>query len=177
MKKLLTLLTLTAAGMVAATPAPYHPKEHARFLALENATTSYAVSGDGSFPMKVSIVDINYSEIDTVGETIVYALDIPANAVIPNCFYDVITTFTSEASDAGTIALGIAASADVQASTAISAGGNVWDEGLHQGVPDWATAGDWIKMPATAKDLAVDRGVATLTAGDMIVYCQYFDGE
>lgn len=176
MKKLLTIIAL-ATGVAQAAKAPFIPEVDARFIALENATTDYSTSGDGSFPMKVSVVDINYAQIDTVGETIVYALDIPANAVIPNCFYEVTQTFTSEASDAATIALGIAASADVVASTAISAGGNVWDEGLHQGVPDWGTASDWIKMPASAKDLAVDRGVATLTAGDMIVYCQYFDGE
>lgn len=53
---------------------------------------------------------------------------IPSGAtILPSSFYRVVTTFTS-ATDAGTIALAIGGLTLV-AATAISAGGNVWDDG------------------------------------------------
>ena len=48
---------------------------------------------------------------------------IPDNAIVTNAFYEVNTTFTSDATDAGTIAISIEGADDVVAAIAISAGG------------------------------------------------------
>jgi hypothetical protein len=95
-----------------------------------------------------------------------------------NCFYEVTETFTSENSDAGQLSLSIEASGDVVADTAISTGTTFDATGAPvQGVPDWGTVGDAIKMAAVAKGLIVHPSVAALTAGNMLVYCQYVEGE
>jgi len=54
---------------------------------------------------------------------------IPDNAIITNAFYEVETTFTSDATDAGTIAIHIESAGDLVAAIAISATGDIWDGG------------------------------------------------
>lgn len=86
---------------------------------------------------------------------------IPSKAVITKVWYDVVTTFTSAGSDAGTIALHIQAADDVVAAQAISAAGDIWDAGIR---------GTKIGYPNFGADAAHDSAaeVAALFAAVML---------
>jgi hypothetical protein len=172
--KLFLTLTILLSTLGNAAPAPFLPEVHDRFLQLEN---TFTVSGSGIYPMKSAILEINYSEI-AAASNVTYKWGIPANALIVNCFYEVTETFTSS-SDAATIGFQIEDGNDIVAASAISTGTG-WDAtGLPVlGVPDFATVADAVKLTSPVKDLVVVRGGAeVLTAGNVILYCQYFEGK
>jgi len=171
MKKLLTLTLLLST--VAFAKAPYQPEVHKRFLEIEKfVTKDVASSGDGRYAGKYFAAEIDYTDIEAQSDVAIQ-INVPDNAIITNCFYDVHTTFTSS-SDAATIGFQIESSEDLFAPTAISSG-TTWDAaGPKQMIPDWATVGDQIKLTA-ARDLEVLRGGGEdLTAGAMTVFCNYF---
>lgn len=173
MNKLLTLIAFCSYLGFAGTP--YIPEVDNRFNVIEAVTSKDVInSGDGKFAMKYAVAEIDYSDISAATNVIV-ELNIPDNSIVTNCFYDVVTTFTS-ATDAATIGLQIQSSEDLKAPTAISSG-TTWDAaGPKLLTPVWATVGSQIKLTAE-RDLTVLRsGSETLTAGKMVVYCSYFTG-
>lgn len=108
--------------------------------------------------------------ISTIGS----GVTLPDNAVVTRAWYDVITTFTSS-TDAATIAINIPTDGDLQAATAISAGGNVYDAGLH----DCATKGDDPGDPSTyikltdAREISWVIAVEAVTAGKLVLFVEY----
>ena len=108
---------------------------------------------------------------------------IPDNAYIIKAFYDVLITFTS-ATDAATIQLGINtdSAAGLVAPIAISAGGNPWDAGPHDCLPDGTAAafipslgaGDAQDKTTGIRELeAVNAGGENLTAGKLNLFIEY----
>jgi len=96
---------------------------------------------------------------------------IPANAVIHRVWYDVLTTFTTAAADAGTIGLE-AGAADLVTAVAVSDVGDPWDAGLHEGIPD-GTMANAVKVGTDPVQLIVDVAVQVVTAGKVIFYVEY----
>lgn len=95
---------------------------------------------------------------------------LPDNAVITRAWYDVITTFTS-ATDAATIAIHVEGANDVVTATAISAGGNVWDAGLHEAI-QVGTAATMVKTSA-ARAITATVASEELTAGKLVLFLEY----
>ena len=95
---------------------------------------------------------------------------VPANSIITNTAYDVITTFTS-ATDAATIAVQVEAANDIVSATAISTG-TTWDNVTNM------VAGTPVSA-ATAVKTTVDReikfvtAVEVLTAGKLAFFIDY----
>lgn len=100
-------------------------------------------------------------------------IEIPDNARIMRSWYEVLVTFTS-ATDAATISLGLPTddAAGIVAATAISAGGNIWDAGLHEGIQTGSTANAGEKTTA-ARQIVATVAVEALTAGKLFFYCEY----
>ena len=113
---------------------------------------------------------------------------IPDNAIITNFWFDVITTFTS-ATDAGTIAMMTEGAADCLVAIAISDASNVFDAGMHHGIPgsyalgadaahDTALevgaliAGSYLKM-TSENEIVCTVAVEALTAGKLVIYVEY----
>ena len=113
---------------------------------------------------------------------------LPDNAVILKMWFDVITTFTS-ATDAGTIAAHASGAGDLLAAIAISAAGNVFDAGLHHGLPGSPILGaeaahdtsielaalmatSFIKLSAE-KEIIFTVAVEVLTAGKLVAFVEY----
>lgn len=98
---------------------------------------------------------------------------LPDNAIVTRAWYEVITTFTS-AADTATIALGVPTdgAAGIKAAVAIGDGGNPWDAGNHDGIQDGAAANFLAKLTA-ARELTATVAVQALTAGKLILYCEY----
>lgn len=92
---------------------------------------------------------------------------VPANFVITDAYYDVVTTFVTANTDSGTIALTAASAGDLKAAIAVSDATNVWDAGLHGCLPgNWALDGNAL----TAIAMAAGRSgafVKTSAAGNI----------
>lgn len=94
---------------------------------------------------------------------------IPDNALIVRTGYEVLTTFTS-ATDAGTIALGVATDATFRSALAISNGANPFDAGLFAGAQTgYANAG----KTTAQRQLQAVVAVEALTAGILRVYAEW----
>lgn len=113
---------------------------------------------------------------------------IPAKAVITNAWYDVVTTFTTASADAGTIALSVQSAGDLKAAIAVSAAGDVYDEGIRGtlvGNPSLdgnartaiagaaAVAATFIKTTAE-RELTVTVAGQVLTAGKLVLHVEYY---
>lgn len=97
-------------------------------------------------------------------------VDLPANVIVIGGGYDVTETFTS-ANDSATMAISVVGANDVVTATAISAGGNVFDQGLHAVIQVF-TAATEIKTTA-ASPIVVTVGTQALTAGAMDIWLMY----
>lgn len=117
---------------------------------------------------------------------------IPKGALVTDVFYNVRTTFTTAASDTGTIAIGLQADNDVVSAIAVSDAGNVWDAGIRGGLvgaPALGSASNNIVVGTpilytaakaasvlglTAhRELTLKVAVQALTAGVMDIYVSY----
>ena len=114
-----------------------------------------------------------------VAKGIFGATSIPDNSIIVGGFVDVITTFAGNGDDSSTISIGLNSGVDVVAAVAIKDGGNPWDAGLHDVIPD-STGSTALKLSA-ARDLSVTwTAVATdttLAAGEMDIVLFYIVGS
>lgn len=117
---------------------------------------------------------------------------LPKKFIITDCFYQVVTTFTS-ASDSATLALGSLADGDLVAAIAISGTNDVWDAGL-QGTLITAPAlgadaahdtalevidltKDIKKISTADRVLLANIAVDTITAGDLDLYIEGYQGR
>ena len=125
------------------------------------------------------------AEFDTVGGTanqtqdtaypIFGATSIPANFVIIDTVIDVITTFTSDGTDAATIAIHVEGANDIVTAVAISDGADPWDAAIRAGTP--VSAATAVKT-SVARDVTVTLAASNdLTAGKMIIYLIGFLSE
>ena len=98
---------------------------------------------------------------------------LPNNATIINAWYEVVTTFVS-ATAAAVIGLGVNTNdaAGVVAATAISAGGNVWDAGYFDGVPD-GTAANFTTTTTAAREVQATLTTEDLTNGRLFLWFQW----
>jgi hypothetical protein len=117
---------------------------------------------------------------------------IPKGGIVVAAWYEVVTTFTSSGSNAGTIALSLVGAGDCVTAIAISDASTPWTAGLHgckPGNPAEATvAGDtqilaaaraaatWIGPVTAEKELVATVAVDALTAGKLIFYVEFVQG-
>lgn len=147
-------------------------KEIRVILSRQN-TPSPAVDGLGAST-------IARATFDATGGLVIAAyplgVTLPANAWITRAYYEVTTTFTSAGADAGTIAIHAEGANDIVTATAISAGGNIWDDDnlLKDTIID-NTIAAMIKT-SVARELTATVAVQNLTAGVLILFVEYVVG-
>ncbi len=100
---------------------------------------------------------------------------IPDNARVVRSWYEVITTLTSDSTDAATIGLGVETDdvAGITAAVAISAGGNVWDAGLHEGIQVGTAATFGEKTTAEGRRLELVVAVEALLLGKVVLVAEW----
>jgi hypothetical protein len=101
------------------------------------------------------------------------AITLPPNAIVTDGFYIVTTTFAS-ATDAGTIALGIAtdAAAGIKTALAISNGANAYDAGTFAVIPV-GTVATFVTKTTAERNVTATVAVEALTAGVMLLCLKY----
>ena len=109
------------------------------------------------------------------GLKVAYKLGVtlPAGAIVIDSAVDVLTTCQTASADAGTMAISIETANDIVTATAVSAGGNIWDKGVHAGVPV-GTAATAIKLTAD-RTLTATIATQAFTAGKFNVWLWYLD--
>ena len=133
-------------------------------------------SGNGLNTKRIARATYSYAEHGGAVGTIGLGVTLPDNAIATRTFYEVITTLTSNAAnDAATISFDIPVDdvAGLVAATAISAGGDIWDAGYHEGIQDGTAAAFAVKT-TDARELSVTIGVEAIDAAGIVVFfCEY----
>lgn len=116
---------------------------------------------------------------------------LPIGAIVVNAYIDIVTTFTDGVSDSATIAASVQSAGDIKAAIAISDASNVWDAGLHGGLPgsyaEATVAGDTAILDAARKaasyikitaerELTMTVAGVVLTAGKGLLVVEYIVG-
>lgn len=98
---------------------------------------------------------------------------LPDNAIVTRAWYRVVTTLTS-GTDAAVIGLGIVTDdADgLVAPLAISAGGNIWDAGNHEGIQD-GTVANFAEQTTAARLFEGTITTEDTTAGKILLFAEY----
>ncbi len=136
-----------------------------------------APAADGLGLLRVARATYDFAEHGGAIGAISLGVTLPDNAIVVGGFIDVVTTCTTAAADAGTMAVHIQSANDLVTATAVSAGGNIWDEGLRAIVPKSNTPeSTGIKLTAAR---AVTATIATqaFTAGKFTVFLHYLQGD
>ncbi len=141
--------------------------------AVEGVTAVYGPSATLTMPKRQVIIPVDFTDIEAASN-VLYGPTIPNHAIVTRAFYVVKTTFTS-ATDAATIGIGFATddAAGIVATTAISAGGNLWDAGAHEGIQDGTVAAFGNKLTADRKVQFIRGGAEALTAGALWLVLEY----
>lgn len=130
---------------------------------------------------KVVSAYFNPSQKTELRPTGVYQLigdAIPVGAIITRAWYQVLTTFTSAGADAGTIAISLpGATGDAVAAIAISDVSNPWDAGLHMSAVTVPGTGITTPVVGGAAHITVTTAVQALTAGNMVIFVEYVQGD
>lgn len=98
---------------------------------------------------------------------------IPAKAVICGGFVEVLTTCTTEGSDAGTMALSVERANDIVAAIAVSDVSNPWDAGKHAIIPKANTPESTSVKTTVARNVTATIAVQNFTAGRLNVWLYY----
>ena len=131
---------------------------------------------DGLNEKRIAKATYSFAEHGGAVSTIGLGVTLPDNARVTRTWYEVLTTLTSNAAnDAATVNFHIPTddTDGLVAAVAISAGGNAWDAGLHEGIQDGAAANMSEKTTA-ARELSVTIGVEAIDAAGIVVFfCEY----
>lgn len=105
--------------------------------------------------------------------TILLGATLPVNSRVTKFWYEVVDTLES-LTDAATVTIGIPTddATGLVGTIAISAGGNVWDEGLHAGIQDGAV-GNMSEKCTAARALTMTIAAEDLTAGKIVFFAEY----
>ena len=102
-------------------------------------------------------------------------IKLPAQAIVVGGFFDVNTVFTSDATDAGTIAISVQAANDVQAAAAVS-GAPYSTVGRKAIVPKANTPESTSLKASVERDITVTVAVEPLLTGKLTGYLYYIEG-
>jgi hypothetical protein len=132
-----------------------------------------APSVDGLHAKRIARATYDFAvyggEVGNIG----LGVSLPDNAIITRSWYTVLDNLTSANGNA-TVALSIPTdeAVEIVAATAINAEGNIWAAGHHEGIQTGAAA-DFSDQTTEAGELTLTIGVEDLTAGKLILFCEY----
>jgi hypothetical protein len=98
---------------------------------------------------------------------------IPDNGIVVGGFIDVVTTFTSDNSDAATIAISVEGANDIVSAVAIEGGSNVWDEGFQAIIPKSNTPQTTSVKTTAARAITATVAVEALLLGKAEIFLHY----
>lgn len=156
---------VTASGSGELLAMAYNTNNNALYVGYNGIVTSLANKGYAYYDFA--------TDGGAIGTITLRGTKLPKGARITRAWYEVQTTFTS-ATDAATIAIGIPTddATGIVGATAISAGGNVWDAGLHEAIQT-GTAATMSEKTTAERALTATIAVEVLTAGKFVLVYEY----
>lgn len=136
-----------------------------------NSLDDSAAYADGLSRVRVATATYDFAEHGGAVSAIGLGVTIPDNAVVLDGMIDVITTCTTAAADAGTMAIHIEGANDIVSAIAVSDVSNPWDAGLKAIIP-LGTAATAIKTTA-AREITATIATQAFTAGKFVVILRY----
>jgi len=135
----------------------------------QSMLSSYAA--DGLHAKRIARATYDFGVSGGVAGSFGLGVSLPDNAIITRSWYHVLTSCTSADSTAE-VSLSIPTDdvAGIAAATAIST--TNWDAGIHEGIQT-GTAADFSNQTTAARELTLTIGVQDLTAGKLILFCEY----
>ena len=135
----------------------------------QSMLSSYAV--DGLHAKRIARATYDFGVSGGVAGSFGLGVSLPDNAIITRSWYHVLTSCTSADSTAE-VSLSIPTDdvAGIAAATAIST--TNWDAGIHEGIQT-GTAANFSNQTTAARELTLTIGVQDLTAGKLILFCEY----
>ncbi len=134
-----------------------------------------AEGGAAGIGLKIARVQYNFADDGgAIGAINLFAAtSIPADALVVGVVANVLVTFTTAGADAGTVAFGVEAAADLIAAIAVADASNPWDAGIHQ---YWgAVAEAAVPLTTVARDVIFTIGGQVVTAGQADFYLFYIE--
>jgi hypothetical protein len=130
-----------------------------------------AQSADGLHAKRIARATYDFAVDGGAVGSIGLGVSLPDNAIITRSWYTVLSSLTSADSTA-TVALSIPTddAAGIAAATALSA--NNYAAGHHEGIQT-GTAANFSEQTTAARELTLTIGVQDLTAGKLILFCEY----
>lgn len=136
-----------------------------------------APTADGLGLLRVARATYDFAEHGGTIGAIGLGVTLPDNAIVCGGFVDVVTTCTTAAADAGTMAIHVQGANDIVAAVAVSNGANPWDAGLKPIVPKANTPeSTGIKLTA-AREVTATIATQDFTAGKFTVFLYYLMGD
>lgn len=135
----------------------------------ESMISSYAV--DGLHTKRIARAtydfDANGGEVGDIG----LGVSLPDNAIITRSWYTVLSSLTS-ANSTATVALSIPTDDAVEIAAATALSDDNYAAGHHDGIQT-GTAANFSEQTTAAGELTLTIGVQKLTAGKLILFCEY----
>lgn len=130
-----------------------------------------AQSADGLHAKRIARATYDFAADGGVVGDIELGVSLPENAIITRSWYTVLSKLTS-ANSTATVALSIPDDdvAGIAAATALS--DNKYTAGHHEGIQT-GTAATFSEQTTAARELTLTIGVQDLTAGKLILFCEY----
>lgn len=142
---------------------------------ISDLTAANLKSGDGLTMKKLARATFSYSDQSGSGAYDT-SVTLPDNAIITKVYYDVTTTFGGDGDDSSTIAIHVEGANDIVTATAISTGGDIWDVGIHEGIPKTEDTATWVKTTQARNitvTVAINATDTALDAGSMVIFVEY----
>lgn len=135
----------------------------------EAMLTSYAA--DGLHAKRIARATYDFADKGGAVGSIGLGVSLPDNAIITRSWYTVLSSLAST-NNTATVALSIPTDdvAGIAAATALSA--NNYAAGHHEGIQT-GTAATFSKQTTAARELTLTIGEEKLTAGKLILFCEY----
>lgn len=132
-----------------------------------------AQSEDGLHAKRIARATYDFADNEGAVGSFGLGVSLPENAIITRSWYTVLTSLESADSTA-TVALSIPEdeAVEIVAAKAINAEGTIWAAGHHDGIQT-GTAATFSAQTTAARELTLTIGEQALTAGKLILFCEY----
>jgi predicted homoserine dehydrogenase-like protein len=132
-----------------------------------------APTADGLGLVRVARATYDFAEHGGAIGAIGLGVTLPNKAIVIGGFIDVVTTCTTAAADAGTMAVSIQSANDIVTATAVSAGGDIWDAGKRAIIPKNNTPESTGIKCTAAREITATIATQAFTAGKFVVFLNY----
>ena len=131
-----------------------------------------AQSEDGLHAKRIARATYDFADNEGAVGSFGLGVSLPENAIITRSWYTVLTSLASDDDSTATVALSIPTDEAVEIAAATALSENNYATGYHEGIQT-GTAAKFSEPTTAARELTLTIGEEELTAGKLILFCEY----